>query len=150
MSIHNCFISGLVERNIFDLKSSSFRTKIDDVCPICLIDLNKTGEYGCCGKYARKLKKCGHWVHVGCQIDKNPNRHQCSVCRTVIIDKDALDYKIKINKLVNILPIHYQSIIHKNGVEALCINKKYKDDLIKNYGFNELYFIELFVLSITH
>ncbi len=42
MSIHNCLISGLVEKNIFDLKSSSFKTKIDDVCPVCLIDLNKT------------------------------------------------------------------------------------------------------------
>ena len=83
----NCLLSSRIESEIF----MPF-TEIDDVlnptnilnedCPICLqsLKINLSGTNVCCGGYARKLK-CGHSVHVCCQIYKNINLRKCSLCR---------------------------------------------------------------------
>ncbi len=137
MIIHNCLVSSYIEDILFDSKKyNSIDMKIDGNCPICLISLNKPGEYGCCGKYARKFKKCGHWVHVGCQINNNPNRHKCSICRDIIVDKKKLDYYVARKTMISTLPIHYQMMVGKNGVKIFD-NMKYYNDLIKNYGFDK-------------
>ena len=75
---YNCFQSTMIEAFIFD--------KVDELpdenCPICQDKLSENSSYGCkCSPYAKRLI-CGHYVHVSCQIDYNPDAGRCSVCRT--------------------------------------------------------------------
>ena len=55
--------------------------KVDENCPICQDKLSEDSCYGCkCSPYASRLI-CGHYAHVSCQIDYNPDVSRCSVCR---------------------------------------------------------------------
>lgn len=76
--IHSCTISTFVEAIIF---THDKITIPDEDCPICIVPLKEKSPYGCqCGSYAKRLT-CGHWVHVSCQIDRNPDRSNCPICR---------------------------------------------------------------------
>ena len=88
--LHNCVQSTMIEVFIFGGKSPEEIPNED--CPICLEPLNSKNpkpQYGCsCGYYPKKLKKCSHWMHVSCQIDKNPNWKECPICKqSVFMDK---------------------------------------------------------------
>ena len=96
MQIHNCLLSTMVEIVLFG-KNNSINNKDkvpDDDCSICLEKLTKPSSSGCCGTYSRQLL-CGHWVHVSCMIDRNPDRHRCPLCRKELVDKKWLDSKIE-------------------------------------------------------
>lgn len=139
MAIHSCTLSSNIERILFEPNINSIENNHivpDDICPICLNNLKESIKNSCCGTYSRKLNKCGHWVHVSCQIDKNVNnRHECSICRMKIVDKEWLDHKIIIGETLNILPIHYQMKFRKDGIDMFD-DINVLDDL-KKYGFNE-------------
>ena len=138
MEIHNCILASQIERVLFEPSINSIYNidqVSDDICPICLESLKYMNHESCCGGYSRKLRKCGHWVHVNCQINKNiENRHQCSLCRTKIINKNYLDKKILVATAINILPIHYQAKYLKEGSKIFDNEDNLKD--LKLYKIN--------------
>ena len=82
----DCFYSSRLELNIFSIASVDKNKIPDSECPICLDSLNETSKNSCCSGYARRLKNCGHYVHVSCQLNKNPDLRRCPVCREVQAD----------------------------------------------------------------
>lgn len=86
-----CTLASSLERIIFRYRDITSEIP-DDIknenCPICIGKLGEKPLFKhCCGGYAKQLRKCGHWVHVSCQIDNNKlNRHTCSICRNVIAE----------------------------------------------------------------
>ena len=112
MSIHDCLLSTRLEYLLFKTEV----IKSDDECPICLSSLSEKGSYGCCGTYAKQLKKCGHAMHVSCLIDENQNRHICPICRAKLFNPKKLENGIKIRKLLSALPFRLQSMVEKNGL----------------------------------
>ena len=100
--VHNCVLSMVIETLLFEpINSISNKDLVpDDKCPICLKHLSEMSNFGCCGRYSKKLKKCPHWVHVSCQINNNVNcRHFCSICKKILINKNDLDNGIKKYKI---------------------------------------------------
>lgn len=69
----------------------------DNICFICANGLYEmSGISTCCGNYSKPLK-CGHWVHINCQINKK-NSNVCSLCNYEFITKENLEkviYKYK-------------------------------------------------------
>jgi hypothetical protein len=86
---YNCFQSTIIEAFIFE----DCNELPDENCPICQDKLSQDSSYGCaCSPYARRLI-CGHYAHVSCQIDYNPNVNKCSICRVDLFK--LRDEKIK-------------------------------------------------------
>jgi hypothetical protein len=89
-----CFASTVIEETIFERLINPIGDNSlvpDGDCPICLEHLtDKPSGKCCCGGYSKSLKKCGHWLHVYCQIDRNPKLHICPLCRTVLIKGEDL------------------------------------------------------------
>lgn len=75
---HNCLQSTLIEAFTFGTRDGMVLP--DEECPICLGKLSEKSDLSCCGGYAKPLIVCGHWAHVGCQIDRNPEPMKCTVC----------------------------------------------------------------------
>ncbi len=137
MSINNCILSAQIESTLFEPNINSIMNPDEvpnDLCPICLEHLKSKPK--CCGGYSRKLKKCSHWVHVYCQIDKNKNRHQCSLCRNEIVDKLWLTKKINRANAINILPHHYQGKFLTDGI-IIFNDTIILDDLKNNYHISQ-------------
>lgn len=111
----NCLLSTRIEREIFSNKNPlEYMDDIpNDDCPICLESL-KIRANVCCGGYARSLK-CGHYVHVSCQINHNPDLRQCPICRAELTNADIY-YRIMRRFFISKLPIHYQSKLSNNDI----------------------------------
>ena len=131
----NCLLSTRIESAIFSHKDGDMMDILnpnnvpDEECPICLEPLKIPSHDCCCGNYARKLN-CGHFVHVTCQINKNPDFIRCSLCRTQLTPNDIY-YKICKSILVNKLPLHYQRQF-LNG----CLSKEVIKELENIYEIN--------------
>lgn len=81
--LHNCLKSTLIESMIFK-KTDNFP---DQDCPICCEKLiADSPNNNCCCPYVKELR-CGHYVHVACQIDYNPDFRRCPICRTDLIEQ---------------------------------------------------------------
>lgn len=79
---HCCHLFKYIEKILFVNETDI--SLVDEQCPICLVPLHeKDSVIKCCENYSAQLK-CGHHVHVHCQIGANPNLYQCSVCRNVL------------------------------------------------------------------
>lgn len=120
----SCLLSTRIEAELFDKYTDN--DVPNDNCPICLEPLNKRNQNACCDGYARKLK-CGHFVHVCCHINKNPDLLRCSVCRFQLAPIDIY-YKICKSMVINILPLHYQRPCWNDTLSGKMI-----DDITKNY-----------------
>lgn len=116
-TIHDCLLSSKIERLIFSSDKSDCHCP-DDVCAICQEQLINSGT-GCCGTYAKKLQKCGHWFHVSCHIDANPDRHKCSVCRAQLMNPIKLENGIKITQLMNNIPYSLKAAARKGLRQSL-------------------------------
>jgi len=99
----DCLLSTRIEIELFDSNRNNIP---NDDCPICLIPLKENAYLSCCGGYAKKLK-CGHYVHVSCQINKNTDLIRCPICRQQLTNV-VLYYKINQSKIINKLPLQYQ------------------------------------------
>jgi hypothetical protein len=121
-----CMLSTRIEAELF------VKTNKEEIpgepCPICLEPLKENSKIGCCGTYAKKLK-CGHFVHVSCHINKNPDLRQCSVCRAELTDI-SIYFKILKAIEINKFPIHYQMKLIQVSLT--------QDDIIdlEKYGLN--------------
>lgn len=110
----NCQVSMIIELHLFALSQKPIPK---EYCPICLNSLTHAAPKGCCGTYARPLKKCGHFVHVTCQVDRNPNILQCPVCQILVADHKVY-YECLNEKLLSVLPLHYRrNFIHNELTE---------------------------------
>jgi hypothetical protein len=69
----------------------------NDECSICLGPLNKSGDYGCCGTYAKQLITCGHWFHVACHLNDlfSENWKLCPVCRQKVISQSDMNSLVR-------------------------------------------------------
>lgn len=88
----NCNLFTRLEISLFDKLNQidDFDKVPNQPCPICSTSLTQMSKFEtCCDPYSRILK-CGHWVHVNCQLDHNPFLNRCSVCKQVLIGKDKL------------------------------------------------------------
>lgn len=122
----DCLLSTRIEMELFDKFDNNIP---DEDCPICLDKLTINSLISCCGGYARKLN-CGHYVHVNCQINKNPDLIHCSVCRAQLTSTDIY-YKICRAKILNKLPIGYFKLYNNNQ-----LNEKMINDLKIYYDIN--------------
>ena len=111
----DCLLSLRIETLLFEINENEII--IDEDCPICLIPLKKNPENSCCCGYARKLK-CGHYAHVSCQINKNPDFIRCSLCRKILTDSSIYYYIIH-NIMVKKLPQGYQRLLSEEELEYL-------------------------------
>lgn len=125
-NMSHCALSARIESVLFATPVPARFEIPDEACPICLCPLRETSTASCCGGYARKLK-CGHFVHVSCQIDRNPDMLRCSVCRQT----NAIYwvyYRVIHAVLCRSIPPHYQAKFMKKTLTPAEFND------IKNYG----------------
>jgi len=88
---------------------------LDEKCPICLESLQTHVENACCDGYAKKLK-CGHYAHVFCQINRNPDMIRCCICRKELVSFDIY-YKICHAMLLKKVPMPYHQEF-ANGIPS--------------------------------
>lgn len=93
----NCTQSFYAELLLFEGEISSVsRPELvpDDKCIVCANSLHEmSGISTCCGNYSKPLK-CGHWVHINCQLNK-VDMHKCLTCEMQLADIDNIEYIIK-------------------------------------------------------
>lgn len=129
----NCMLSTRIEAVLF-VKTDRNEIPNED-CPICLEPLREHSKIGCCGTYAKKLK-CGHFVHVSCHINNNPDLIRCSICRTELV---GIGIYFKILRAIEIhrFPLHYQMKLMQVRLTNDDINdlKKYGIDFMEHVNY---------------
>lgn len=155
--IHDCTVSALIEQHIFKaydygcqwhhepkaIYDTIKKLVPHDECPICLEKLEDKGKYGHCGTYSEPLIKCGHWMHVSCQIDQNPNRHKCPICRVRLFNKHKLSIILEIRKILCGYPLYVQFKASNGLINAMKgFDMKISDNDIINDKLLEDLFIE--------
>lgn len=113
-------VTKIIEYRIFEINENDIAINDDNhLCHLCNIPLKQEAKTKCCVGYARKLK-CGHYVHVSCQIHKTPDFVICSLerCKKIITDP-SIYYDIIHYLITKPLPDGYKRILSEEEIKYL-------------------------------